>query len=730
MDHSRFQQLIVRSLEGPAPLLSWTPTSSHTIDEAEQQELDTWHILRPLNIGAVAVSCLSLLMTTWTLYWFVRIRRSFRHELILLLIQSDFLKSLAFFILPIANLTGDVIQSDSHFCQVAGFATAVGIQSSDIAVFLIAVHSLMYIFRPRSGLYPYRHYAFILYYLFPITTASLAFIGGGASENLGHYCYFRTDEPWEREVLSWIPRYIVCLSIIAIYTFIFVYSWWGMGGFGRERFDALHRQPSPAAPRKECRAKFASMPRLSYHGLIPSTPCSRRTSTTDTVTNTKERGRAGSLPSSAEGSESRRGGGGPAVNFGNWMGFTSAPADARGGNNASGGPPRRSVDSAQDPMSPPLTSPLPQLPPPALSPPSRLSPVPEPEICFRSAEDAAPQTVPPGGRRVSFRSSVPLEGDAEPGRPRVLSMPLLTPVAEWPPSTTPAVSPNTPPPGTLDDIRTAMTTDTVASLDTRTPSLPLITTESEEAEQNRRKTLRQLTSLFIYPLVYIIAWVFPFVCHILGYDNVYRHPIVNPSAVPYYPGQLGSVAPFFARTPRWLLVTNMVGYCIQGTVDSTVFLWREKPWRLAAGRTFFEGIRKRWAWRRARFLEVLSRVGFALGIHWIGPAEDTGSGGRTREEMLLDGQLARERRANEVAAEKERERQRELARKRKREEERARLDTEAAERSQEGSAGRGRQWWDAFDDEYMEEEGEEGHDNNDDDGNRRRGSGVGSVASF
>ncbi|KAG6366124.1 hypothetical protein INS49_000300 [Diaporthe citri] len=108
-------------------------------------------------------------------------RRSFRHDLILLLIASDLTKSLWFVIYSSITLNHLLsTDSGSAFCQVSGFFFAMGIEASDAAVFLIALHWTVYIFRSNraageSGIYPYRYLAFTFYVLFPTLMASLAF---------------------------------------------------------------------------------------------------------------------------------------------------------------------------------------------------------------------------------------------------------------------------------------------------------------------------------------------------------------------------------------------------------------------------------------------------------------------------------------------------------------------------------------------------------------------------
>lgn len=128
--------------------------------------------------------------------------------------------------------------------------------------------------------------------------------------------------------------------------------------------------------------------------------------------------------------------------------------------------------------------------------------------------------------------------------------------------------------------------------------------------RNRFKVRRQLRSLFVYPLVYIIIWVFPFVSHVLGFDDAVR---------------MGD--------PMWLLVLGIISLSIQGTVDCALFAAREKPWRHAApgvGMGFWDG----------------------LGHKLTLTRDGAQASGRTREEMMVDGRLARERRGEEVVVER------------------------------------------------------------------------------
>jgi G protein-coupled receptor GPR1 len=66
---------------------------------------------------------------------------------------------------------------------------------------------------------------------------------------------------------------------------------------------------------------------------------------------------------------------------------------------------------------------------------------------------------------------------------------------------------------------------------------------------------RQVRYLFIYPLIYILVWSFPFASHALNYNNYYvLHPIF------------------------WLSVAQTVMLSIQAGMDGVMFSLSEKPW--------------------------------------------------------------------------------------------------------------------------------------------------------
>jgi hypothetical protein len=93
----------------------------------------------------------------------------------------------------------------------------------DMTVLLIALHTGMYIFRGRSGLYPYRVQAFTLAITGSFLLTSLAFINNPGFVNSGPYCYLPASPEWTIRALSWVPRYTVCVIILLTYVYIYIY---------------------------------------------------------------------------------------------------------------------------------------------------------------------------------------------------------------------------------------------------------------------------------------------------------------------------------------------------------------------------------------------------------------------------------------------------------------------------------------------------------------------------
>lgn len=476
----------------------------------------------------------------------------------MLLIVSDFIKSAWFVIFPIVVYTLGPIASESAFCQISGFSLAVGFESSDVAVLLIALHSALYIIRPRSGLYPYRWIALAVYIMFPLLSASLAFIDGNGKgyENIGYYCYLSDDGSWTRLSLSWIPRYISFITILLMYIFIYLYV--------RTRILQYERKGSTVFQHNKNTDTTFTMPVGSDGSRLPG-PNHRRVSVPvfkDRLSSGPSIG--GNVPTSRE-LKNRVMDYSPVTPT-----FEAISWNLPSFGNSASALREPIAEEDQDPFSSAGTS-L-DAPQPTHSPPRRnsmgvfpcavSSTIPSSRSSFgkstEASEPSLPQATESKFRRIS---SFFVRASHDEG---TVSFP-----SRWMPGTT---------------LTTINTADRAAAAN---------------VTNNRDKIRRQLRSLFVYPLVYVLIWIFPFVSHVKGDDS--------PNA-----------------SPRpWLLALSLASLAIQGAVDSVVFTAREKPWQHARG------------------------VGF-WGSVWSVLEEGGDRVGRTREEFIVEGRIARARRQSEM----------------------------------------------------------------------------------
>lgn len=217
----------------------------------------------------------------------------------MILIQSDMFKTLWFVIYAIAALTSGSIQSASIFCQISGFFTAFGIELSgmndsswldhpeltiiDFAVVLIASHSALYIFNPpasigEGGLYPYRYFAYFLWIALPLLLASLAFTNPtGAYKSGGTSCQLPARPFWYKLALSWVPRYLIFITILSTDVAIYFYVRYKFGSFGtnasakifKVRDSAGRHQGQNRSGKRNGRFNVPPAPPLARYGFMP-----------------------------------------------------------------------------------------------------------------------------------------------------------------------------------------------------------------------------------------------------------------------------------------------------------------------------------------------------------------------------------------------------------------------------------------------------------------------------
>ncbi|KAL9079560.1 MAG: hypothetical protein Q9157_001557 [Trypethelium eluteriae] len=93
------------------------------------------------------------------------------------------------------------------------------------------------------------------------------------------------------------------------------------------------------------------------------------------------------------------------------------------------------------------------------------------------------------------------------------------------------------------------------------PNKPSIAFSADLAAAKRRRAIvRQLRLLFIYPILYIILWLVPFVLHCYQYNDYYA-----------------------AHPPFALALLAYFALAIMGAVNGIVFNFKERPWRHISG---------------------------------------------------------------------------------------------------------------------------------------------------
>lgn len=143
------------------------------------------------------------------------------------------------------------------------------------------------------------------------------------------------------------------------------------------------------------------------------------------------------------------------------------------------------------------------------------------------------------------------------------------------------------------------------SLPCSDPSCECYEDPGSEVARNRERIRRQLRSLFIYPLIYTLTWLFPLINQVLGQTHGVH-----------------------AR-PFWISCLSLAGFAIQGFANAVVFMVQEKPWRHKGDRGFW--------------LALLGKLVLRSG----GGRSGVGAG-RTLDERRIEAHTAETRREGEM----------------------------------------------------------------------------------
>ena len=459
---------------------------------------------RAILIVGVTCASISLLATLITFQWFAFMKRSFRHHLIFLLIVSDMWKALWYFIFPVVVFTKGKVDSTSNFCQASGFFLALGTEASDYAILMIALHAALYVFRPpkrlgEGGLYPYRYWMYTFWVVLPVLAASLAFTNPSGYITSGTYCALPKRPFWYRLGLSYIPRYIIFITIFGLYSAISIY---------------VH-------------FKFKAFRKFGDEGSTSGTQQSRNSTLGGKTPK-------GSFASTSRNMDSRK----PsalvgAQNLDNWN------QDSSHGTK----PDWEDVDF--------ITT-------AAIK-----------DVSDRQSHGIATADFFPGPSDLSNSTQV----SAQHPSPRSLQAQdevKVTSIAQRKESEVPTL-------GTTFTGETRVSDATAPTVQTTS------TAPTAQLQDTRKAILRQLRLLFIYPVVYVLMWVFPFVGHCLQYSDYFAmHP------------------------PFWLGIVATCSLALQAGADCAVFSWREKPWRRVRRSGGREKVAK----------EGLRKMSLALGHEW------------------------------------------------------------------------------------------------------------------
>ncbi|KAI9150773.1 G protein-coupled receptor GPR1 [Paramyrothecium foliicola] len=491
-----------------------------------------------LRCGTLIAGAISLVLGIITFILFLRMKRSFRHDLVMLLVQADTFEALWCVVFPLVSFSRGTVYSGSAFCQVSGFFLAFGIQTSDYAALLIAVHTGLYVFRGRDGLYPFRVFSFSSWFVFGAVFAALPFVNDAGYINRSEICYLPYDPDWVRRAFSWIPRYIIFGSIIIIYVSIYFYviflmknkpHWSSSSGSRSGSGSGMCRRirSSNGAARPRPGEEWPPpLPLISDHGLLEA-----QTPMDDMTAN--RQGLSGPSSQPAMDKVQKRHPASPDPAFladrhAEHTGFSIehlSPVTSGRGTFASDATPETLVSSPKQQHD------VPQSP----------------------REQAGSRALPGNSGTASDATAVERPSDPSPGpwwKELIASLACCV--------STSVSKAKASKPGFFFKLRGSHGSST----DAQSPN----NTQHPNRLTFRQKARRQVRYMFIYPLAYMALWLIPFISQLLQSDGLEGSPFA-------------------------ILFLAQVSICFQGALDSIIFLAWEKPWRHVNTRRTFK-IRK------------------------------------------------------------------------------------------------------------------------------------------
>ncbi|TKX18984.1 hypothetical protein C1H76_8873 [Elsinoe australis] len=176
-----------------------------------------------IRIIATTFASLSILADIATLYWFIRMKRKWRHTLIVTLIAADLLKDVNYLSFTAFAFIEKHVVSQSHYCQASGFFQQYLVEVTDFVIVTIVTHMSVQIINPspagesEGGLERWKGWIFTAILGLPFIMACVAFSNSnGGYQLIGAFCGLPVRPFWYRLTLSWIPRYIIAVAIIVL----------------------------------------------------------------------------------------------------------------------------------------------------------------------------------------------------------------------------------------------------------------------------------------------------------------------------------------------------------------------------------------------------------------------------------------------------------------------------------------------------------------------------------
>ncbi|KAI1182044.1 G protein-coupled glucose receptor regulating Gpa2-domain-containing protein [Nemania serpens] len=622
-----------------SPILRRDPTPMN--DGRDNGKYDSYMVV--VMGVSLSFATASVAAAMFAFYWFVRMRRGFRQDLIMLLIQSDMAKSIWLIISPLFYfITNKPFHSNRAFCQISGFFLTATIEASDLAVLLIAIHTALFILKREDpgaapGLQPYRRIAYALWAVVPILIASVVPITGSSFADNGAHCFLPMQPGWYHTALDWIPRYIIFTFIIITYTSLYLYVCFRFRRFGEDQRRASSQSSHSAGSstrrrfKGKSRARSASpTPALATHNLLDSPEANisknapsrfRQYSTVSTVSTlrTDDSVCLPTVPAQVARKSSITWN---VVDFEHDGAGTSARSTLHAGAELTS-PPLEwlSTASANIQSTNDNTAGL----------GAAIIPSPEP-ICAAGGGETSSR------RRFSIRrntskrrrSSIRSQDNDTDSRSSFASMAF----ALWQ---------SLPPPDHPTE------RDAGQQLRRSSSSIHLSSDVSQEVVQRSRdRVQRQMRQLFVYPFIYLLTWIAPFAAHLHHnyYSSIGHHlsesnstaatlhnpafEYSNPDSHEILARQYYQDAPFEqSHISLVLRIFAMASLCIGAAIDCAFFSAWERPWQHLRG-GFWE------------CLMLRLRIGrlCVAGANGDGP-------GRNRAERFADSRTARIRRERE-----------------------------------------------------------------------------------